>query len=91
MVINRWNDENARATPDYFLSFGLGFCEYFQLAEDIGAEQLPILNCGMACQYNKAEVTPLNQIDSYIQDALDLIVFANGPAVSKWCKIKTIK
>jgi hypothetical protein len=48
-IMNRWNIEFAhRPTLDYFQSFGLGFFEYFQLAEDIGVEPLPILNCGMA-------------------------------------------
>lgn len=88
LIINRWNDENERVTPDYFQTFGLGFFEYFQLAEDIGAEPLPVLNCGMACQFNTAEVAPLDQIDTYVQDALDLIEFANGPATSKWGKIR---
>ncbi len=56
LIINRWNAEFAhRPTPDYFQTFGLGFFEYFQLAEDIGAAPLPILNCGMACQFNSAE------------------------------------
>jgi alpha-N-arabinofuranosidase len=88
-IINRWNTEFAhRLTPDYYQSFGLGFFEYFQLAEDIGAEPLPILNCGMACQFNSAEVVPLVQLDPYIQDAIDLIEFANGPADSKWGKIR---
>ena len=78
-LLNRWNSEFAhRQTPDYYQSFGLGFFEYFQLAEDIGAEPLPILNCGMACQFNSAEVVPLLQLDPYIQDAIDLIEFANG-------------
>ncbi len=90
MIINRWNTEFAhRQTPDYYQSFGLGFYEYFQLAEDIGAEPLPILNCGMACQFNSAEVVPLDQLDPYIQDALDLIEFANGPSSSKWGRIRT--
>ena len=88
-IINRWNTEFAnRLTPDYYQSFGLGFFEYFQLAEDIGAEPLPILNCGMACQFNSAEVVPLLQLDPYIQDAIDLIEFANGAADSKWGKIR---
>ena len=90
LIVNRWNTEFAhRQTPDYFQSFGMGFFEYFQLAEDIGAEPLPILNCGMACEFNTAEVVPMDQLDSYIQDALDLIEFANGPADSRWGKIRT--
>jgi alpha-L-arabinofuranosidase len=85
LLINRWNYEFLhRPTPDYFQSFGLGFYEYFQLCEDIGAEPLPILNCGMACQFNSGELCPLDQIDPFIQDALDLIEFANGPMDSKW-------
>lgn len=85
LIINRWNTEfSYRATPDYYQSFGLGFFEYFQLAEDIGAQPLPILNCGMACQYNSAEAVAVEDIDPYIQDALDLIEFANGPVSSKW-------
>jgi len=87
LIINRWNFEFAhRPAPDYFQTFGLGFFEYFQLAEDIGASPLPILNCGMACQFNTAELVPLDQLDPYVQDALDLIEFANGDVNSKWGK-----
>jgi alpha-L-arabinofuranosidase len=89
MIINRWNTEFAhRPAPDYFQTFGLGFFEYFQLAEDIGAEPLPILNCGMACQFNTAEVVPLNELDPYVQDALDLIEFANSDVNTKWGKVR---
>jgi alpha-N-arabinofuranosidase len=88
-IINRWNDEfDARPAPDYFQSFGLGFYEYFQLAEDIGAKPLPILNCGMACEFNSSETAPLSQLHDYIQDALDLIEFANGPVTSPWGKLR---
>ena len=76
LIVNRWNDEfKHRPAPDYFQSFGLGFYEYFLMCEDIGAEPLPILNCGMACQFNSNELVPLDQLDPYIQDALDLIEF----------------
>jgi alpha-N-arabinofuranosidase len=86
-IINRWNDEfGHRQAADYFQSFGLGFYEYFQLSEDIGAEPLPILNCGMACQFNTNELVPVAQLDPYLQDALDLIEFANGPVTSVWGK-----
>lgn len=89
LIVNRWNTEfKHRQTPDYFQTFGLGFFEYFQLAEDIGAEPLPILSCGMACQFNTAEVVPMDQLDPYIQDALDLVEFANGTADSKWGKVR---
>ncbi len=87
LIMNRWNDEfKHRPSPDYYQSFGLGFFEYFQLSEDIGAEPLPILNCGMACQFNSGELCPMDKLDPYIQDALDLIEFANGPATSTWAR-----
>lgn len=89
LLVNRWNQEfKHRPTPDYFQSFGVGFYEYFQLAEDIGAEPLPIISCGMACQFNSAEVVTLDQLDPYVQDALDLIEFANGDVNSKWGKLR---
>jgi alpha-L-arabinofuranosidase len=90
MIINRWNTEFAhRPAPDYYQSFGLGFYEYFQLSEDLGAEPLPILSCGMACQFNTAELVPMEKLDPYVQDALDLIEFANGPVTSKWGKLRS--
>lgn len=89
LIINRWNTEFAhRPTPDYFQTFGLGFFEYFQLAEDIGAEPLPILNCGMACQFNTAEFVALDDIGPYVQDALDLIEFANADVNTKWGQVR---
>jgi alpha-L-arabinofuranosidase len=85
LLINRWNYEfRHRPTPDYYQSFGLGFYEYFLLSEDLGAEPMPILNCGMACQFNTGELVPLEQLDHYIQDAIDLIEFANAPADTEW-------
>jgi alpha-L-arabinofuranosidase len=89
LIINRWNTEFAdRQAPDYFQSFGLGFFEYFQLAEDIGAQALPILNCGMACQFNSSELVPLADLGPYVQDALDLVEFANGDTQTKWGSIR---
>ncbi|MBP7921029.1 MAG: carbohydrate binding domain-containing protein [Saprospiraceae bacterium] len=90
LMINRWNMEfKHRPAPDYFQSFGLGFFEYFQLAEDIGAEPVPIISCGLACQFNSSETVPMDELDPYIQDALDLIEFANGDISSKWGSIRS--
>jgi alpha-N-arabinofuranosidase len=89
LIMNRWNVEfPRRSAPDYYQTFGLGFFEYFQLAEDIGAEPLPIINCGMACQFNSAEVVALTELDPFIQDALDLVEFANGDLTTKWGKLR---
>ncbi len=90
LIMNRWNVEfKNKLTPDYFQSFGLGFYEYFQLADDLGAEPLPILNCGMACQYNSGEVVALDALQPYIQDALDLVEFANGAVTTAWGKLRS--
>jgi alpha-L-arabinofuranosidase len=85
LLINRWNYEFLhRPAPDYFQSFGLGFFEFFQLCEDIGAQPLPIVNCGMACQFNSAELCPMDALSPYIQDAFDLVEFANGAVTTEW-------
>lgn len=89
LLINRWNDLfDHRPAHDYFQSFGLGFYEYFQLSEDLGAEPIPILGCGMACQFNTGELVPLDQLDPYVQEALDLIEFANGDTSLPWGKLR---
>lgn len=88
-LINKWSSGFPhRLTPDYYQSFGLGFYEYFQLSEDLGAEPLPILSCGMACQFNTGELVDLEELNPFVQDALDLIEFANGDANTKWGKIR---
>ncbi len=90
VLINRWNTEFAhRPAPDYFQSFGLGFYEYFLLSEDLGAEPLPVLSCGMACQFNTGELVPMEELDPYIQDAMDLIEFANGSVTTTWGKVRS--
>lgn len=89
LIKSRWMDEfRHRLAPDYYQSFGIGFYEYFQLSEDLNAEPLPIVNCGMACQYNSKELAPMNELGPYIQDALDLIEFANGDTNSTWGKVR---
>ena len=89
VIINRWSSEIRERSPaDYYQSYGLGFYEYFLLAEDLGAEPLPILNCGMACQFNTSELVAIDQLEPYIQDALDLIEFANGSTSTKWGKLR---
>jgi len=100
---NRWEYTfDYRYFPDYYQSYGLGFFEFFQLSEDIGAEPLPVVSCGLACQYQngnsgakdaahgyaeKAHVA-IADLEPYVQDALDLIEFANGDASTKWGKVR---
>lgn len=85
---NRWHYTFPhRFFPDYFQSYGLGFYEFFLLSEEIGSEPLPVLNVGLACQYQNDDMHAHIAVDSlqpYIQDALDLIEFANGDTSTKW-------
>ena len=86
---NRWEDTfDYRYYADYYQSYGLGFYEFFLLSEDIGAEPLPVLSVGLACQFQNGPEAhqPMDQLDSYIQDCLDLIEFANGDVNSEWGK-----
>ncbi|MCR5713331.1 MAG: carbohydrate binding domain-containing protein [Bacteroidales bacterium] len=89
---NRWHYTFAyRLFPDYFQSYGMGFYEFFLLAEDIGAAPLPVLNVGLACQYQNNSMDahiPVDELQPYIQDALDLIQFANGAADTEWGKVR---
>ena len=92
---NRWHYTfGHRFYPDYFQSYGLGFFEFFQLCEDFGCEALPVISCGLSCQFQNPDPTkpgvhvPVDALDDYIQDALDLVEFANGPVDSKWGKVR---
>ena len=89
---NRWQYTfTHRFFPDYYQSYGLGFYEYFLMSEEIGAEPLPVLSVGLACQYQNDDIhahVPVDELDSYVQDALDLIEFANGSTDTKWGKLR---
>jgi len=76
-LFDRWTQPN---TWQYMSTNGLGFHEYLQLCEDIGAAPLFVVNCGMALRGS----VPMDQMGPYVQDALDAIEYANGPVTSKW-------
>jgi alpha-L-arabinofuranosidase len=89
---NRWNYTFAhRMYPNYFQTYGMGFYEFFLLSEKIGAEPLPVVSCGLACQFQNrtddAHVA-VDALQPYIDDALDLIEFANGDTNTKWGKLR---
>ncbi len=96
---NRWHYTfTHRYFPDYYQSYGLGFFEFFQLSEEIGAEPLPVLSVGLSCQFQN-DITrgkkedevhvPIDQLQPYIDDVIDLIEFANGdPAKNQWAKLR---
>lgn len=85
---NRWEYTFPhRYYPDYFQTGGLGFYEYFLLSEEMGAEPLPVLNVGLVCQYQNNKESchvAVDNLDEYIQDAVDLVEFANGSTDTKW-------
>ena len=85
-------------TWGYHQSMGLGYFEYFQFCEDLNMEPLPILPCGVSCQGTNGgwgmkdqaqDVVPMSKMDEWVQDAIDLIEWANGdPATNKWAKMR---
>jgi alpha-L-arabinofuranosidase len=64
----------------YYSTHGLGFHEYLRLCEDLGSEPLFVINCGMSHHGN----VPMDQLEPWVQDALDAIEYANGPTNSQW-------
>ena len=97
--IGKWQDRQ----PDfniwrYHQTRGLGFFEYFQWCEDMGAEPLPVLAAGVPCQNSAANADgyagqqggiPMSEMPSYIEEILNMIEWANGdPATSRWAKMR---
>ncbi|MCQ2506195.1 MAG: alpha-L-arabinofuranosidase [Lachnospiraceae bacterium] len=88
-----WTDgkpKNHSIYDHYNQTYGIGFYEFFLLCDLLKAKPLPVLNVGLACQYQSYELVEpeSEEFDSFIQDALDLIEFANGPTNSKWGKVR---
>jgi alpha-L-arabinofuranosidase len=95
----RWKDtigpiEQRREQPNlwgYHQTVGLGYFEYFQFCEDIGAKPLPVVPAAVCCQNagylaggKGQHGVPLDEMPAFIQDVLDLIEWANGPTTSTW-------
>mgnify|MGYP002854297256 FL=1 len=91
--------KGLKNTWGYHQSMGLGYFEYFQFCEDLGMQPLPILPCGVSCQGTNGgwglwpeqaqEVLPMNEMDEWVAEAIDLIEWANGdPATNKWAKMR---
>ena len=91
--------KGLKNTWGYHQSMGLGYYEYFQFCEDLGMEPVPILPCGVSCQGTNGgwglyptqaqDVVPMNEMDEWVAEAIDLIEWANGdPATNKWAKMR---
>lgn len=84
----RWKqtigDPSERRTQNniwgYKATHGIGYHEYLQMCEDLGCEPLFVINCGMSHREN----VPMDQMNEFVQDALDAIEYANGPVTSQW-------
>ncbi len=94
---NLWGDQNSASNHPYYMTYGLGFYEYFLLCEDLGSEPIPIVNAGLSCliQGTKKVGTPADAlpVDSeefyqYIQDAIDLVEFCKGDETTTWGAIR---
>jgi alpha-L-arabinofuranosidase len=84
-------------TWGYHQSMGLGYFEYFQFCEDLNMQPVPILPCGVSCQGTNGgwgmkdqaqDVVPMSEMDEWVQDALDLIEWANGDVNTKWGRVR---
>lgn len=89
---NLWTNLSMTDDPyPSFMTYGLGFFEYFQLAEDLGAVGVPVINCGLFCQMRGCDPVEMNtpEFEQYIQDMLDLVEFCRGDKETKWGAVRT--
>lgn len=76
---------------NYHQSAGLGYYEYFQFCEDIGAEPVPVVPAAVCCQNSRDDGQkglPMEEMEDYLQEVLDLIEFANGDPTTPWGKVR---
>ena len=89
--VNLWTNIDMTEDPlPCYMSYGLGFFEYFQLAEDIGAIGVPVLNCGLFCQARGRGPVDINsdEFKQYVQDMHDLVEFCRGDETTTWGKVR---
>ena len=90
--VDIWSNLTAATDYPYYMTYGVGFYEYFDFCEDLGCLGVPILNCGLSCipQSPKIEraVPGTPAFEKYVQDALDLVEFCRGDASTKWGKVR---
>lgn len=89
--VNLWTDPNGTEDPQpSYMSYGLGFYEYFQLAEDLGAIGVPVINCGIYCQLRGQGGVDIlsDEFEQYVQDMHDLVEFCRGDESTTWGKVR---
>lgn len=94
---SRWAVHGGEAGEDFHSDYShygqtlaIGYYEYFLLCEYLGAKPLPVVSVGLACQYASTECVPTDdpEFETYIQDALDVVEFANGGTDTVWGKVR---
>lgn len=87
---NHKDEDGPVCYPHYNQTYGIGYYEFFLLCEKLGCKPLPVLNVGLSCQFQNFEMVDPDseEFAQYVQDAVDLIEFANGPVDSKWGKVR---
>ncbi len=91
LCANIWADFNNKQSDAYYMTYGIGFYEYFLFCEDIGCEPIPVLNCGLSCQGRPNPSGPqpgTPEFQEYVQDALDLVEFCRGGTDTYWGGIR---
>ena len=90
-AVNLWtNPEGTEDPQPSYMSYGIGFYEYFQLAEDLGAIGVPVINCGINCQMRGKGPVDINsdEFKQYVQDMHDLVEFCRGDENTTWGKVR---
>ena len=94
---NRWAVHGATEEGDFHSPFshygqtlGVGYYEYFLLCEYLNAKPLPVVGLGLACQYMSKEAVGVDdpELETYIQEALDVVEFANGGRDTVWGRVR---
>ncbi|MCD7775877.1 MAG: carbohydrate binding domain-containing protein, partial [Firmicutes bacterium] len=90
---NIWGNTSGASEYPYYMTYGMGFYEFFLFCEDLGCEPIPVVNCGLACESRNgyaADSVALNSVEmqQYIQDMLDLIEFCNGGTDTTWGAVR---
>ena len=84
-ILNQWGGTDN----PYWQTFNIGFYEYFILCEEIGAEPMPIFQCGLTCQYSKpVYMCAVADVDYFADMILELVEFANGAPDTKWGRVR---
>lgn len=92
-----WGAEKTASAHPYYMTYGIGFYEYFLLCEDLDCEPVPILNAGLSCLIQGVKTTGVaadtlaitsDEFKQYVQDALDLVEFCRGGADTYWGNIR---